>query len=287
MNSGQRSAVSAVNDPATELHIEFDGGQLTVLTELQEVRAFLTQAFRAMLVPAATKSAGTLHLYRIDGGYALRGDRTKPLDFSTGVESIFHYLRHEIHIQFVRARPDLLWLHAGAVADDGGSIVIPGRSGEGKSTLVALLCERGWHFLSDDVAPVRMDTDEVVPYPQSPLRRMPPTDETSFDGIGRLQREAVSIPPDAIRRAAVPLKAIVFPFFHQGREADFVRLPEGSAALELLRNCTSFSDQKEVAVARASMLARAVPAYRLSYGAASEAARLIGSLDRSGALLAP
>ncbi len=272
LQSGSHTAASQ----EVELHVEFDGRQITIRTDVAEMSDYLSRTFRAMLVPQVSESAGSFHLHRIAGGYALRG--AEPQKFSGKIEALFDHLKHEVLFQFIRSRPDLFWLHAGAVERDGGAVVISGPSGEGKSTLVTLLCESGWRFMSDDVAPLRMDVDEVLPYPLSPLRRVKAGDHAPFFGIGTLQREQVLVPLDAIQREPVPVKAIVFPVFQEGQDTDLARLSEGAAALELLRSCTSFSDQKEVAVDRASRIASGVPAYRVIYGVASAAARLIRSL---------
>lgn len=273
VQSGQNGGTS---DDDVELHVEFDGRQITLRTDVSEMSDYLRRTFRAMLVPRVSESVGSFHLYRIAGGYALQGP--EPLEFTGGIEALFDHLKHEVLFQFIRSRPDLLWLHSGAVERDGGAVLVSGPSGEGKSTLVTLLCERGWRFMSDDVAPISMDADEVLPYPQSPLRRVKARDQTPFIGIGTLEREQVVIPLDAIQRGVVPVRAIVFPVFQERTDAVLSRLSEGEAALELLRNCTSFAAQKSVAVDRASRIAHAVPAYRISYGAASDATRLIRSL---------
>jgi len=43
----------------------------------------------------------------------------------------------------VRARPALLWFHAGAVANDTGSVLFAAPGGGGKSTLVTQLYHQG------------------------------------------------------------------------------------------------------------------------------------------------
>ena len=47
-------------------------------------------------------------------------------------------------------------LHAGAVQDSRGAILIAGPSGSGKSTLLAALVQEGFSLLADDLAPVDM-----------------------------------------------------------------------------------------------------------------------------------
>jgi hypothetical protein len=57
-------------------------------------------------------------------------------------------------------------LHAGAVQAAAGAIIIPGRSGAGKSTIVALLTRLGFGYLTDE-AVVFDDAEPLIePYPK-------------------------------------------------------------------------------------------------------------------------
>jgi len=54
-------------------------------------------------------------------------------------------------------------------------------------------------------------------------------------------------------------------------------MASGNAAFELLRSYTNFIDHKESGVARASELARQIPAYQLIYSEGIDAAALLNS----------
>lgn len=55
----------------------------------------------------------------------------------------------------------LLPLHASAVHVDGGAVLFAGASGVGKSTLAAMLHDRGYSLLSEDVSAIRLDANNV------------------------------------------------------------------------------------------------------------------------------
>ena len=59
-----------------------------------------------------------------------------------------------------------LGIHAGATTHNGRTMLLPGRSGAGKTSLVLGLLLRGWTLLSDEVAAVRTDTSAVHPFPR-------------------------------------------------------------------------------------------------------------------------
>lgn len=76
--------------------------------------------------------------------------------------------KEEVVTRFARMTPlaallyqqGVLALHAAAVANAQGAVLLAGDSGAGKSTLLAALLQRGWSLLSDDLAVVDMDEEE-------------------------------------------------------------------------------------------------------------------------------
>ena len=60
----------------------------------------------------------------------------------------------------------ILAIHSGVVAIDGRAILIAGRSGRGKTTLVLGLLRRGLDLLSDELALVAADDRTVLAYPR-------------------------------------------------------------------------------------------------------------------------
>jgi hypothetical protein len=58
-------------------------------------------------------------------------------------------------------------IHAGVVAIGNTAVLLPGRTGSGKSILTLGLVARGFQYLSDDVAPMVIDTMKVLPFPRA------------------------------------------------------------------------------------------------------------------------
>jgi hypothetical protein len=270
-SSGAES--SANMQSVSELFIEFDGEQLAVITDVPEIHEFLMEAFAAMLVPSQQRSVGRLEFMRSPTGYSVRGGRGTA--YVDPVQYLFESVKDEILYCFTTARTDLMWVHAGGAERDGKAILFAGPSGNGKSTMVTLLCERGWRFLSDDIAPIRMNADEVLPFPQAPRRRIHPGETLAPENIGILLRESIAIDPVQIQRAATPIGGIVFPVFQEGAVAGMERVAAGDAALKLIRDCTNFADHKAAAVSRAVELARTIPVYGLTYSTGRDAQSLL------------
>ena len=274
------SRSSTANGDATrisELYIEFDWQQLTVRTDATAISEFLLDEYSAMLVPEPTNAIGRLDFMSNGTGYSVRGIRQ--MDYAAPLPYLFDSIKAEVLLQFISVRQDLMWVHAGCVESAGKALLFAGPSGNGKSTLVTLLCERGWRFLSDDIAPIRMNLDEVLPFPQMPRRRIHPGRELAADEMRLLERESVEVELERIQRNPTSIGGIVFPVFREGAAPQLERVPAGEAALKLIRDCTNFADHKAAAVSRAVAMARTIPVYGLTYSAGRDAAALFDSLD--------
>ncbi|MCA9265614.1 MAG: hypothetical protein KDA60_17255, partial [Planctomycetales bacterium] len=78
-----------------------------------------------------------------------------------------HTLESDVVIRLQKRRPDLLFVHAGAVERQGRVHLFVAESGSGKSTTVWALIQNGFRYLSDELAPLRLDQHEVYPYPHA------------------------------------------------------------------------------------------------------------------------
>jgi hypothetical protein len=83
-------------------------------------------------------------------------------------------LDKDLAIELQKLRRDLYFVHA-AVLTRGEAVMLVAKPGGGKSTLTWALLHHGFGFLSDELAPVDLDTLEVHPYPRTlALKREPP-----------------------------------------------------------------------------------------------------------------
>ena len=258
------------DDHLEEFRIEFDGIQLTIATNETRIGQFVKDAYRYMLAATVCASIGDIKVLRVQTGFVLQSRETLNLD-GESCEPLLPYLKEEIIVRFMQARPGLLWLHAGAVAQIGKAVLIAGSSGQGKSTIATKFCDRGWQLMSDDVAPIRMDTNEVLPFNQTPFRRIDPGVTMPMDGVGDIPREEVEMSASLLRRSSAPVVGVVFPRFDRGSNATLTRVSQGEGALELLRNSRNIMDHGNAAVARVAAMAKAVPMFQLCYSDAKDA----------------
>ena len=83
----------------------------------------------------------------------------------------FHYFQGKFSMKLVEKlydKPESDWLgvfHASAISDGKQNILFLGDSGNGKSTLAALLVSQGYTLFADDFVPVEAKTQEVYYFP--------------------------------------------------------------------------------------------------------------------------
>jgi hypothetical protein len=256
-----------------DFYVDFDGTQILCRTDVDQIADWIVESYSPMLVGRATRQVGKVEVYQTPSGYSLRGSSAQEIAF--GPRYAFNWLKMEVLYGFSLSRPDLLWLHAGVVRDGGVTVLIVGPSGSGKSTLTTHLCQRGWRFLSDEVAPLSMATDDVLPYPQAPSRRLNPGRAMEPEEVEALDREFWKPPADVIWHGSSKVGFAVFPRFAHGLPAKLLQMDAGEASLELIRNAANFYDHKAAAVARLTNLAKSIPCSVLEYCDGTEAAAVI------------
>ena len=193
------------------------------------------------------------------------------------LDRIVHGVLVRLHAQGIYA------IHAGAVVYNGAALIIAGRSGQGKTTLVLGLLRRGLGLLSDEFAIADSAQPLILPYRRS-LHIRPGTPdlipELSFLHDQPQQRLGGgiewSLTPDQLARAlpcglasAAPLRHVLLldgPPQPQAEPA-LVPISAALAAIELLRGTWAASVDFTGGLARIGRLLDGVTCARLRAGA--------------------
>lgn len=162
------------NDSGGDLLLNLLGRHARVTVDDPEIRPLirmLLQPFRAGdLEPTAdstigiTKGDGQWVIALNDGVYGATSDLWKALvDVRNAVVEVA-----------LADRTDLMPLHAAAVVREGRALLLGGRPWAGKTTFSFRFLEDGWQYFSDDLAPIRIETGEVLAFPKPPAIRTRP-----------------------------------------------------------------------------------------------------------------
>lgn len=88
---------------------------------------------------------------------------------------------------FIMLQRDQVAIHGGVINIDGNAVIFTGDRGSGKSTLTTALRNKGYHFISDDVAATYFDRIPYV-YPGFPYQKLC---DDAMDTLG-YEREGLS-----------------------------------------------------------------------------------------------
>jgi hypothetical protein len=172
-------------------------------------------------------------------------------------------------------RPSII-LHTAAMARDGAGVLIPGRSGRGKSSLTAWLMAKGYQHLSDDVAAVRPDGGIETVY--GPLyiradvwplveRLGLPGQHLDLEGGGRLlQPQAKADTP----LMPLPCRLILLPAFKRKSPPAIQLLSPARAAMALMAQNHSALDTADHGLPIALAAAAGATTLKLTYGSFEE-----------------
>lgn len=181
----------------------------------------------------------------------------------------------EVNNLAVNSVPDDLVLHAGAVADDGRGVLLPGGSNHGKSTLTTALVADGFSYLTDEAAAVT-DGRRIRPFTKSIA-----LDPGSFPlfpslapdgGLEGLARAVACrewhIDPARVGPLSgpVPVAAVVCPQWRAGAATRVSPVEPVEALQLLLGDAFDFSVGGQAVFARLVELVESVPVVKLSYG---------------------
>jgi hypothetical protein len=193
------------------------------------------------------------------------------------LDRIVHGVLARLHEQGVYA------IHAGTVVYKGRALMIAGRSGQGKTTLVLGLVRRGLGLLSDEFAIADAAQQLIQPYRRS-LHIRPGTPELipelAFLRDRPQQRLGGgiewSLAPDELAQAlpgglapAAPLRSVLLLDGPPRPQADpaLVPIPAAVATIELLRGTWAASVDFDGGLARIGSLLEGVTCARLRVGA--------------------
>lgn len=263
----------------TTVHVKFGPHQVKVQTMDAQFARALRRRFRELLGEASGGEVLDIFQVRgLDGEYHVRGSQgwiTRENSLPGAVQS----LKHEIVRRFMEARPDLIWLHAGAAARDDAAVLLVGEWGSGKSTVVTELYRAGWSYLSDDVVPYDPESARILPFPLTPAYRRTQTKQLSRQELSGVTKEDVSLDPENVQGHPTHVRGILFPAFEPDRPAERNECGSAEAVVTLVRNCQNVRRYRGDPIQEVCQLAGRVPTFCLRYDSRSA---ILGLLEGFG-----
>jgi len=212
----------------------------------------------AVVLSVAHETRRTGMAVEVEGHLAARGlSHAQALDV----------LESELQLSVARLAQPQVFVHAGVVAVEGRAILVPGRSGAGKTTLVRALVEAGATYYSDEYAVLDRD-GRVHPYPRRLSVRV---------RSGAKERYPV---PRNRGRHPVPVGLVVETRYQPRARWKPVSLTPGEIAFALLANTVPARERPAEVLAVLARTAAQARGVRSDRGAAARTARLLIALAR-------
>jgi hypothetical protein len=188
---------------------------------------------------------------------------------------------------------DAMVLHAAALRHRDAVVLIPGRSGSGKTRLSLWYRARGFGLGTDEIVSVSLAPDSgdlvlntvparpLIVKSSSDLRDMLRPGETARleqdSPFGRLVK---LVGGDVWSQQVFARGLIVFPRFSAGAPLALTAMTPGEACLDLLDSCLNVRNLPRGGLALAGALARKLPALSLRYGQTAQLDRTLDVLTR-------
>ena len=162
---------------------------IEISCDRESTLSILKANFGAMLGPAPdhhlryevrTDADGVMRLSR--RGSSFRVD-------AEDIGELISLLEGDLVVQLQLLRPDYLFIHAAVLAFDQAAHLLVGRSGAGKSTTCWGLLHHGFRYVSDELAPVSLETQTILSYSHALcMKSEPPSSYPLPDGSKETSR---------------------------------------------------------------------------------------------------
>lgn len=194
----------------------------------------------SLWVGPPSKNLGSRNFHLLYAGAARIGR-------SLELEQMILLLQAEVLKMASQWSPRHIFVHAGVVHWEGRTIVIPGQSFSGKSTLVHALVQAGAEYYSDEYA-ILTEEGRVIPY-QTPIALRTP------DGR-RLIAESWKSPPER------PVDAILVLQYDRDSSFEIQPCSPGNALLELMAHTLTARFQPALVLGILNRVAGGCPAWK-------------------------
>ena len=185
-----------------------------------------------------------------------------------------------------------LILHAAVIEKNGHVVIMPAPPGSGKSTLTAGLVSRGWRLLSDELAMLSLDSENVIPLPRPVSLKNESIDimkeyapgsvlgpiahDTSKGAVAHMKA-----PRNSVMRGNEPAapRWVIFPKYQANQKAVLEPMNKAQAFMDLAENAFNYQILRQRAFEKLGGLIDDCQVYRFAYNNLDDALDVFNRLD--------
>lgn len=205
------------------------------------------------------------------------------------LEHAISYVEWLINSTAIEYLNDYYLIHAAAVSHGNQGLILPGRSGSGKSSLVGRLIADGWRYLSDDVAVIAPWSRHLYPFAKSvrlhegardALQEIHPSlkDLPSIKAADGIETWYLRPQSDWLPSEPVPLRYAVLPTFVRGAKTQLQPIRPSEALACILAESFNLQRHGKYAVHDLAKLLGSIRCDTLIFGNLDEAAALLAQV---------
>jgi hypothetical protein len=253
-----------------------------------EVANFLALLFADLHAQEAADIAAVLDIATLDdsGRCTIAGAAGEPLFCGRLGVDCAAVLFDQVIYHLLDQQKDGVALHAGALARLGRTVLLPGQSGSGKSSLTAWLVKQGFSYLTDELVFLPDDGScRLIPFPRplclkagsaALVSAMLPAGHAADVLHGT---QGAVIPHRLLNPVFSPVTAapslIVFPQYQAGASLRLDTVSGARAASMLMACDVNARNLADHGFGQLTRLARSVPAWRVTYGSFAQLAAML------------
>ncbi len=193
---------------------------------------------------------------------------TEQVNYFTDTETVLHHqVASALRLVISEFAEKRVFIHAGVVGWRNRALVFPGRSHQGKSTLIRELIRLGAVYYSDEFA-VLDEKGRVHPYPKllSIREKWSPGWQVDYpvEAFGAKQGKKPLVP-----------EKFVLATYQAGQTSEILELTQGNGMLELLRHTCSTQRNPQLTLNYLQQATALAKVWQARRGEAAEFARLV------------
>lgn len=209
--------------------------------------------------------------------------RNKSFSLKSQDVGLFIYqLEKDITVEIQYLCKELFFMHGAALEKNGELVLLTGRSGAGKSTTTWGLLNNGFNYLSDELAPINLDTMHVSPYPHAVcLKSHPPQYPLPEDILKttRTMHVPVELLPCKAHLGSFPLtKVLIVEYSAENTLPELIKLGQAAACMNIFANGLNQLAHDNDGLAAASKIAARCDCYLLAAAKLEDTCELIDTL---------
>ncbi len=263
----------------------FPGASVRIDSVVKCVLTELTRVYRCFLGPGSAVAEPTFVFGRHKGELRFVRKGSEDSDGALTVERgrVAALVEPIINRYLAETLGDHLLLHAAVAAHGERAVILPGVATSGKTTLVAGLVERGYAYLTDELAIIDRGTRRVIPFPKA--MSLKEGSCSLFQSYGPQPSGAPGqrvwhLDPDQLRPGCVadkplPLGWVCLPRYQAGAETRMEPLTVGETVLGLFENTVNTARHETAGLDLLIDMAQAAPGYRLVTGDLDQACKAV------------